>query len=72
MKTVYYDNHGPTNQEGFRGGCSAWWVSPEPDRPWDENFAEFALSEHLYWGLFHLGIIDDFCDLPHDGLLGGY
>lgn len=72
MKTVYYDSNGPTNQQGFRGGGSAWWVSSEPDRPWDENFAEFALSEHLYSALFHLGVIEGLCELPHDGLLGAY
>jgi hypothetical protein len=72
VKTVYYDSNGPTNQQGFRGGGSAWWVSSEPDRPWDENFAEFALSEHLYSALFHLGVMEDLCELPHDGLLGAY
>jgi hypothetical protein len=72
MKIVYYDNNGPRNQRGFLGGGSAWSVSPEPDRPWDEHFAEFDISEHLYWALFYLGIIDDFCELPHDWLLGAY
>jgi hypothetical protein len=72
MKTIYYDNNGPGNQPGFRGGGSAWWVSSDPDRPWDEHFAEFVISEPLYWAIFHLGIIDDFAELPHDGLLGSY
>ncbi len=72
MKTVYYDKNGPENQRGFRGGGSAWWVRSEPDRPWDEHFAEFSISEHLYWALFHLGIIDDFYELPYEGLLGAY
>jgi hypothetical protein len=72
MKIVYYDNNGPKNQQGFRGGASAWWVRPEPDRPWDEHFAEFNISEQLYWTIFHLGIVDDFYELPYDGLLGAY
>jgi hypothetical protein len=72
MKTIYYDNNGPTNQPGFRGGGSAWWVRPDPDRPWDQHFAEFSISEQLYWAIFHLGIIDDFCEQPYDGLLGAY
>lgn len=72
MKTVYYDNHGPRNQQGFRGEGSAWWVRAESDGPWDERFAELDISEELYWALFHLGIIDKFCELPHDGLLGAY
>jgi hypothetical protein len=72
MKTVYYDNRGPKNQRGFRGGGSAWWVRRESDRPWDEHFAEFDISEDLYWALFHLGLMDDFYGLPHDGLLGAY
>jgi hypothetical protein len=72
MKTIYYDNNGPENQAGFRGGGSAWWVRPEPDRPWDEYFAEFSISEQLYWALIHLRIIDDFYELPHAGLLGAY
>jgi hypothetical protein len=72
MRTIYYDSNGPSNQPGFRGGGSAWWVRSDPDRPWDENFGEFNISEQLYWAIFHLGIIDDFYDLPHDGLLGAY
>jgi hypothetical protein len=72
MKTVYYDKNGPPNQVGFRGGGSAWHVSPEPDRPWDEHFAELDVSEQLYQALFHLGIIDDFYELPNHGLLGAY
>jgi hypothetical protein len=72
MKTIYYDNNGPGNQPGFRGGGTAWWVSSDPDRPWDEHFAEFDISEQLYWAIFHLGIIDDFGELPYDGLLGSY
>jgi hypothetical protein len=74
MKTVYYDKSGPKNQQGFRGGGSAWWVRPEPDRPWDEHFAEFSISEQLYTALFQLGIIDDFYELglPIEGLLGAY
>lgn len=72
MKTIYYDVNGPEHQPGFRGGGSAWWVRPEPDRPWEDHFAEFSISEQLYWALFHLGIIDDFCGLPYDGLLGAY
>lgn len=72
MKTIYYDNHGSRNQLGFRGGGSAWWVRPQPDRPWDEHFAEFDVSEQLYWALFRLRIIEDFCGLSHDGLLGAY
>lgn len=72
MKTIYHDNNGPRNQPGFRGGGSAWWVSSDPDRPWDEHFAEFSISEGLYWAMFHLGIIDDFGELPYDGLLGAY
>jgi hypothetical protein len=72
MKTVYYDNNGPRNQQGFRGGGAAWWIRSEPERPWDEHLAEFRISEHLYWALFHLGIIDDFYKLPYEGLLGAY
>jgi hypothetical protein len=72
VKTVYYDNHGPENQPGFRNGGTAWWVRSEPDRLWDEHFAEFPISEPLYWALFHLGIIDDFYQLPYEGLLGAY
>ena len=74
MKIVYYDHSGPEHQVGFRGGGSAWRISAEPDseRPWNEHFAEFSISERLYWSLFHLGIIDDFCKLPHYGLLGGH
>ncbi len=72
MKTIYYDNNGPGNQPGFRGGGSAWWVSSDPDRPWDEHFAEFSISEQLYWAIFHLGIMDDFYELPSHGLLGAY
>jgi hypothetical protein len=72
MKTIYYDSNGPGNQPGFRGGGSAWWVTSNPDRPWDEHFGEFDISEPLYWALFHLGIIDDFAELPYDGLLGSH
>ncbi len=72
MKTIYHDNNGPSNQPGFRGGGTGWWVSSDPDRPWDEHFAEFSISEQLYWAIFHLGIIDDFGELPYDGLLGSY
>jgi hypothetical protein len=72
MKTIYYDSNGPGNQPGFRGGGTAWWVSSDPDRPWDQHFAEFDISEQLYWAIFHLGIIDDFGELPYDGLLGAY
>jgi hypothetical protein len=72
MKTIYYDNNGPRSQPAFRGGGSAWWVSSDPDRPWDDNFAEFDISEQLYWAIFHLGIIDDLAELPYDGLLGSY
>ncbi len=72
MKTVYYNNDGPESQLGFRGGGSAWWVSSDPNRPWDEHFAEFDISERLYWAIFHLGVIDDFAELPYDGLLGSY
>jgi hypothetical protein len=72
MKIVYYDHHGPRNQPGFRGGGSAWWVTSNPDRSWDERFAEFAISEQLYWAIFHLDIIDDLHELPHEGLLGAY
>jgi hypothetical protein len=72
MKIIYYDKYGPANQAGFRGGGSAWWVRPDPDRPWDEHFAEFDISEQLYQALFHLGIIDDFYEFPYEGLLGAY
>jgi hypothetical protein len=72
MKTIYYDNNGARNQPGFRGGGSAWWVSSDPDRPWDEHLAEFDISEQLYWAIFHLGIIDDLAELPYHGLLGSY
>jgi hypothetical protein len=72
MKTVYYDNNGPERQQGFRGGGAAWWVRSDPDRVWDEHAAEFSISEPLYWGLFHLGLIDDFGELPHEGLLDAY
>ncbi len=72
MKTVYYDNHGAGNQQGFRGGGAAWWIRPQPDRAWDEHLAEFSISEQLYWGIFHLGVIDDLYELPYDGLLGAY
>jgi|GEM_PF-6613366 len=72
MKTIYYDNDGPENQAGFRGGGSAWWVRSDPERPWDEHFAVFSISEQLYWAIFHLGIIDAFYELPYDGLLGAY
>jgi hypothetical protein len=72
VKIVYYDDDGPKNQMGFRGGGSAWWVRSEPDRPWDERFAELDISEHLYVAFFKLGIMDDFYELPHDGLMGPY
>jgi len=72
MKTIYYDNDGPENQAGFRGGGSAWWVRSDPERSWDEHFAVFSISEQLYWAIFHLGIIDAFYELPYDGLLGAY
>ena len=72
MKTVYYINNGPENQPGFRGGGSAWWVRTDPDRPWDEHFGEFRISEQLYKALFHLDIVDDFYELPIHGILGAY
>jgi len=72
MKIAYYDHHGPRNQPGFRGGGTAWWVRSDPERPWDEHFAEFDISEQLYWAIFHLGIIDDLAELPYSGLLGAY
>ncbi len=53
-------------------GVSAWWVRPDPDRPWDEHFAELKISEQLYWALWHLGIVDDFEELPNDGWLDAY
>jgi hypothetical protein len=72
MKTIYYDSNGPGNQPGFRGGGTGWWVSSDRNRPWDEHFGEFDISEPLYWAIFHLGLIDDFAELPYDGLLGSY
>lgn len=72
MKVIYYDPDGPRSQSGFRGFGEAWLVAPDPDRPWDENHGVFPISEHLYWSLFRLGIIEDLQDLPHEGLLGAH
>jgi hypothetical protein len=69
---VYYEQNGPPLQPGFRGGGRAWLVRPEPNRPWDEHFGEFEITEQLYWSLFNLSIIDALEQLPHDGLMGAY
>jgi len=71
-KTIYYDEHGPEIQYGFRNGSRAWWVRLDPDSEWGEHLGEFEISEHLYWSLFHLGMIDALEELPHDGLMGAY
>jgi hypothetical protein len=70
MKIIYYNSDGPRLQRGFRGCSEAWLVAHVPNRAWDENHGVFPISEHLYWGLSHLGIIEDLQDLPNEGLLG--
>jgi hypothetical protein len=72
MKIIYYNSDGPRSQRGFRGFGEALLVEHDPNRPWDENHGVFPISEHLYWSLFHLGIIEDLAELPHEGLLGGH
>ncbi|MFC1833591.1 hypothetical protein ACFL2Q_02510 [Thermodesulfobacteriota bacterium] len=72
MKTVYYNPEGPRIQEGFGGGGSAWWVSPEPDSPWDERFRELQISEQLFWAMWHLGVIEGFSGLPSEGPVDHY
>ena len=38
----------------------------------EDRSGEFAISEGLYWGLFHLGVVDYFGQLPNDGFIGAY
>ena len=73
MKIIYYNSEGPRYQDGFRGFGEAWLVKVnDPNRSWDENHGVFPISEHLYWSLFHLDIIEDLHEVPHEWLLGTY
>ena len=72
MKIIYYNPEGPRFQIGFRGSSEAWLVVRDPNRSWDENHGVFPISEHLYWSLFHLGIIEDLQELPNNGWLDSY
>jgi len=66
------DKNSLENLHSVHGGGFAWWVRPAPDRPWNERFGEFDISEQLYSALFHLGITDRLNELPHDGLLDAH
>jgi hypothetical protein len=71
MKRLWYDPSGE-NDPIFRTG-EAWMVSPSPDRPWHEHFAQLPLSANTYCGVFHFGIIDKLEHLPTERLpIGAY
>jgi hypothetical protein len=72
MRVVYYDPKGPRRQAGVRGPSHAWLVSAHSERPWDERFGEFQISEALYWALFHLDVVDALAALPHEGIMDAY
>jgi len=68
---IYYDPQDTgRHHSSFRGGTACWVLVGE-DRPVGENFGELPLSPAVYQALLR-GPLEEFYDLPHDGMLGDY